>query len=791
MTTADRVVEQLRALSTSLSAEPVRRSAAVPAAGPVPLPRYPAPAPPERSSRPRRLPSASVPVVLLTLGALCVLVAAVVFVAVTWSLLGLTGRTVVLLGFTVLLAGIAVLLTRRALRGASETFWLVVAGMLTVDLLGARSAGLAGLDALDWRGTSALVGGALLVLGVGVGAWSRSQPLRRVYGAEVVAAVGVLVLCLGNGWLAENPAIGTTVAIPLLVGLALVVRRVVPLTAYAAGGLALVSWVYLLGLGWERALESSTPAAWWSDFRGWPLVVAAVLAAAAVHVPGTPAVLRPVAAGAALLPVMILANGPSTVGSTTADLLGWTATLMVLGVISAFGPRVWALGAALWTGVGILGMGLFLAVNPWNSVGYLDFDGATAVNSRLPAFEDDAATWAFGVAALVVVAAMAGLVRRVPAARHSLALGLFRALAPAVLALGAVVVVFELEPSLWVGVLAAALATAAAAGAAWVVRGLTVPGVAGSLAATYLAVLTLWTASAAHLLSACSATALALTLLAVFALREREGSDLAAGLAAASGALVGGYALVSWALVLETGQEVEALVLAVYAALVGVVASPMARRAPARVALELAAGVLAVFALALSADVEGAAMVLTVVGTGVAVVAVTNRDRLVLGWLGALVLGLATVIRVVEEVRLPELYTLPAAALLVGAGIWRLRRDTGISSFVALGSGLTLALLPSLLLALGEPVSLRGALVGFAALVSLAWGVQQRLAAPFVLGSLATAVLALRHLEPVADAVPRWVSLGLVGLALLLVGITWEARRRNVETAGRYLTALR
>ena len=37
-------------------------------------------------------------------GALCLLVAAIVFVAVTWSLLGLTGRTLVLLGFTGVLA---------------------------------------------------------------------------------------------------------------------------------------------------------------------------------------------------------------------------------------------------------------------------------------------------------------------------------------------------------------------------------------------------------------------------------------------------------------------------------------------------------------------------------------------------------------------------------------------------------------------------------------------------------------------------------------------------------------
>ena len=49
----------------------------------------------------------------------------------------------------------------------------------------------------------------------------------------------------------------------------------------------------------------------------------------------------------------------------------------------------------------------------------------------------------------------------------------------------------------------------------------------------------------------------------------------------------------------------------------------------------------------------------------------------------------------------------------------------------------------------------------------------------------------MRHLEPVAEAVPRWISLGGVGLVLLLVGVTWEARRRNIETAHRYLTALR
>jgi hypothetical protein len=64
-------------------------------------------------------------------------------------------------------------------------------------------------------------------------------------------------------------------------------------------------------------------------------------------------------------------------------------------------------------------------------------------------------------------------------------------------------------------------------------------------------------------------------------------------------------------------------------------------------------------------------------------------------------------------------------------------------------------------------------------------------AAPFVAGAITTGILALRHLGPVVDALPRWISLGSVGLALLVVGITWEQRRRDAATVGRYLGSLR
>ena len=87
MVQADAIVERLRALAPAgvAGAAPAQASGA--AAGPATEPMPPLPPRPTR-----RLPAMSVPVVLLSLGALCLLVAGVVFVAVTWSALGLTGR---------------------------------------------------------------------------------------------------------------------------------------------------------------------------------------------------------------------------------------------------------------------------------------------------------------------------------------------------------------------------------------------------------------------------------------------------------------------------------------------------------------------------------------------------------------------------------------------------------------------------------------------------------------------------------------------------------------------------
>jgi len=138
-----------------------------------------------------------------------------------------------------------------------------------------------------------------------------------------------------------------------------------------------------------------------------------------------------------------------------------------------------------------------------------------------------------------------------------------------------------------------------------------------------------------------------------------------------------------------------------------------------------------------------------------------------------------------------EWYTIPAAAALLVYGVRRLRHHPGESTWRCLGPGMALALTPSLLLALDDPVTWRGLAVALASVALVALGVQLRLAAPFALGVVATALLALRNIWPIAAFLPRWTLLFLVGGVLLWAGMTWESRVNDVRTAGRYVRGLR
>ena len=138
-----RLLAELRA---SRSDGPLLRPRPLPRPRPSPsLPRHSGGRIAGRAAR-TGVSGASVASILLGLGALCLLVAAVIFLAVAWSWLGVGGRTGVLVALTVTAAVSASGWPAAGLRLAAEALTLVALGLLALDMAGADNAG--------WLGTS-------------------------------------------------------------------------------------------------------------------------------------------------------------------------------------------------------------------------------------------------------------------------------------------------------------------------------------------------------------------------------------------------------------------------------------------------------------------------------------------------------------------------------------------------------------------------------------------------------------------------------------------------------------
>src|SRR3954454_23418951 len=168
---ADQLLVTLRSTTVSTTVSTPVSTPAAPTISPPPLAMPPVPTP----GRPRpSLSAASVPKILLTLGAGCLLVAALVFLAVTWSVLGVGGRTATLVAFTAVAATMSGWMARRRLRAAAESLALVALGLLSLDVLGARNAGW--LGDLDVSGVSVLLGGLLAVVATAAAVVVRRTP---------------------------------------------------------------------------------------------------------------------------------------------------------------------------------------------------------------------------------------------------------------------------------------------------------------------------------------------------------------------------------------------------------------------------------------------------------------------------------------------------------------------------------------------------------------------------------------------------------------------------------------
>jgi hypothetical protein len=337
---ADELLAMLRAGSAPVGdVAPAAAPASAPAAAGEPAQPVPAVAHPARPAR-SRLSEVSVPRILLGLGALCLVVAGLVFMAVTWARLGVGGRTVVLLAATLAAGAASAWTRRRSLPAAAEALTVVTVALAALDAYGAVDAGwLGGLDG----------GAATVVVGLVVATVTVVLGLLHEVTADHVGRAEQLLFALGGGLVAagalartDRPSVVLAVATTALLALGYAARRArLRPGAWALLAVGLLTAVGLLAVGVHHlSTEPLTFAHTVLHGGTADLAVLGVLGVAAAALRDLPAVARTGAAvvGLGLLALaltgFVLDDGASRIGSTTAAL----AVLAAGGSLLATGP---------------------------------------------------------------------------------------------------------------------------------------------------------------------------------------------------------------------------------------------------------------------------------------------------------------------------------------------------------------------------------------------------------------------------------------------------------------------
>jgi hypothetical protein len=304
-------------------------------------------APPVAPALPRpALSGVSVPRILLGLGALCLVVAALVFLVVAWASLGVGGRTAVLVGFTLVSAGLATWSARTGLRAGAEALTSVAFGLLVLDLAGARTSGWIG--DVDARGFALLTGGVLVVVGAAATIAARRTKEPRLLSAEVATSLGVVALV---GALAEPDAFTDPAwilaACALSSALAAASRQLrLGIATWTAASMVALTWLGLAGIGLSRLLACPTWRELVVDLQAWPLLAAAAIAAGPGVARALPTSVR--AAGAAV--AVLLATLPAVVPALDEGVVG--ATLALVAVTAGYAAVGWLLPAR-WAPVAV------------------------------------------------------------------------------------------------------------------------------------------------------------------------------------------------------------------------------------------------------------------------------------------------------------------------------------------------------------------------------------------------------------------------------------------------------
>ncbi len=724
------------------------------------------------------LQGASVPKLLLGLGATCLLVAAVIFLAVAWTWLGVGGRTAVLVALTGATGTAGVLLGRRGLTVAAEALTTVAFGLVVLDVVGAENAGWFG--DLDLEGLVRLVGLGLLLPGVAMSL----EPLRpaRLVAPQLAAPAGLVLVLATVDWMSY--AVGAVdvagfVSVLTLAALCASGRRFqAPVLAWVSGVAAALVW----GAGglWAllEAVAHPTARALWVDGHGWELVLTSALSLLLWSVAWSEPMVRQgcaaLVAGTVTVAVVLpgLDDGPSQVAAIAIGVtLVWSAVAALTPPAWYAVPRVPLLAGAAavaLTGLTLLScaaLALTAVGTPWTESAAVRL---TPVDQPLHPLLLLASTASLAFAALV-----AGPRSRRTVPVSAVALGVSGLATLALYPVPLWVVLAGL--TLVAGVLLA-LALPRSDD-----RGAMLAGGAGGLGVVVVAAalpsLVLTTAVLGVVL-----VALVLTLVLGRFPAAAEAAGL--GLPVAIGALIWSVAELA-----DVDPALRAVpILLVLGLLALVRARPEVESAAAGAGFFAAA-----VAIPYAADVSvSLAVHLTLAGALVTASSIVHPSRRVLAWPGGILLAAATWVRLADLGYVsPEPYTLPSAVALVLVGLHRIRRADDAATVPTLGPGLVLATVPSLLWVLADPVTTRAAVLGAACLVLVLVGAHLRWHAPVIVGAVVGGLVVLRELAPYALQTPQWMLIGAAGTVLIACGITWESRMRDLHQAAAYLGRLR
>jgi hypothetical protein len=728
---------------------------------------------------------------LLWVGATLLTISALTFTTVAWTHLGNGGRALLLAGVTTLCVGSALGLRRR-LPATAEAFTALSIALALIDWQALRRAGLtAGMsDTASWMIGFLVVSAFALVLGTAVG--------RRT-----TRAANALLLPL-----ALELALGTVAGAPWSGGLGL---------AFIAGGGAL-AWRLVPAHPDNRPARAILAA---HGYTTW--FIAAILTLVATFQADTLAqALAPAAVvlALALAPIALLERDAAR---NQFDMLATLVCSLVLGAFvvaasTSFGPQgmlAWATivaSAAIvvapslsrrWTQPACIAGGVFgfsgltygvlasltavLGPLAWLSKAWQGSLHATA--REVFAGPNAANTWSYGWPAVAVLAASA-----VAIAAASTPIRRRRALVPAPWALGGVATLVTLAACVTPVVAGASVgvtcAIVTATMSALLIGGAALDRSHPRLGIVLIPIAILPTVAAtgwASLTPTASIVVLAIGfVVAVLATAIAASPVVRAALGGLSGVAAITLAGAATASGTNPGPAGFAIVLA---AGVVILAGVHARRAaPEGVALEVvgAAGLLVGSAVATQDTAWLAGSLTTIVP--ILLVAALRRDLRSAYSIaaGAAALGATWAWLAAANVTVVEAYTLPAAALALGVGVFQWRRGPA-HSWLALGPAIVLAVGPTLVLGIAQDDTARTLIAAGMAFATVALGAWKKLQAPLVLGSLALVTLGIDTFGPAVARLPRWLPLAVIGLLLMWIGATFETRRNRAKQATQTL----